>query len=177
MGESSVWRIGPVAVPWAEAGFRQGVHIKPWRCSSQAVHRWDIAPRGWGSPVAGVEHPPPLSHASPVERFSLDHPHRPARSAPPPAPCKGAGSVWRLARIECTGSRGRIFGGCQVRPRRDCQILGDCIHGESPRGGGADGVGGGTSPSPVSCVTEKPLSLDGPPPLECSLPADPHAHP
>lgn len=35
---------------------------------------------GVGLAGEGMEHPPPLSHASPVERFSLEHPHRPAAS-------------------------------------------------------------------------------------------------
>ena len=69
-GAGECLAIGPVAVHGDEAGSRQGVHIKPWRCSSPAVHRWDIAPRGWGSPVAGVEHPPPLSPVLAVERFT-----------------------------------------------------------------------------------------------------------
>ena len=112
-------------------------------------------PVGEGLTGRGMEHPPPLSHASPVERFSLEHPHRPARSAPPPAPWKGAGSEWRLARIECTGSGGRIFGGCQVRPRRDCQIPGSASMGYHPAGVGLTGRGWNI---PLPCLLSQPLN-------------------
>jgi|GEM_PF-4661194 len=57
-GRASVWRLARWPCPGTETGFRQGVHIKPWRCSSPAVHRVGIANLGWGSPVAGMEHPP-----------------------------------------------------------------------------------------------------------------------
>ena len=41
------------------------------------LYRWRITPVGVGLAGEGVEHPPPLSHASPIERCSLEHPHRP----------------------------------------------------------------------------------------------------
>ncbi|MDI3506296.1 MAG: hypothetical protein PWQ69_276 [Methanomicrobiaceae archaeon] len=58
------------------------------------------------------------------------------------------------------------LGGCQVRPRRDCQIPGDCIHGESPRGGeGLAGEGGGGDGSPLfQRVTGNGIRRPPPPP-------------
>ncbi len=60
--------------------------------------------------------PPPLSPACQsdtsfpceVGPCEVGNPPRPALPAPPPAPSRGAGSVWRLARIQCTG-KDRIF--------------------------------------------------------------------
>ena len=139
-GAGECLAIGPVAVPGDETGFRQGVHIKPWRCSSPAVHRWYIAPRGWGSPVAGVEHPPPLSHASPVERFSLEHPHLPAAPRLLPPPSEGAGSEWRLARWPCTGTEAGSLGVSGETAKRLPDPRRLHPWGITP-GGGADGEG------------------------------------
>ena len=63
----------------------------------------------------------------------------------------GRASVWRLARIPCSGLRQDLCGGCQVGPRSSGLLSRHCIHGESPRGGG-----GGTSPSP--CLMRLPLN-------------------
>ena len=59
---------------------------------------------------------------------------------------------WRLARIECTRSGGRIFGGCQVRPRSSGLLSRHCIHGESPRGGGGWNI-------PLPCLLCQPLNV------------------
>ena len=125
-----------------------------------------ISPRGGGADGEGVEHSPPLSPVSPVERYSLEHPHLPAAHAASSRPLpRGRAVDWRLARWPCPGLRQELWGGCQVRPRRDCQIPGHRIHGESPRGGRGSPVAGVEHPPPLSPVSAvERFSLDGPPP-------------
>ncbi len=73
----------------------------PWHCVDGE------SPRGEGLTGRGEAETAPPSHVacvSPVERFtSITPTSRPLRGLLPPPP-EGAGSVWRLARIQCTGT-------------------------------------------------------------------------
>ena len=80
-------------------------------------------------------------------------------------PLKGAGGVWRLARIAVHEGRERIFGEFITGNRVWGCTPGQCIDGESPRGGGADGEGGGGDGSPRPCLdVSLKTSLAGSPP-------------
>ncbi len=70
-------------------------------CSWQCVYGIS-PPWGRGSTGRGVEHPPPLSPASLVERYSPTTPTaRPLRGLLPPP--QGGGQYGMIARIRCTG--------------------------------------------------------------------------
>ena len=61
-----------------------------------------------------------------------------------------------------------------MRPRRDCQIPGDCIHGESPRGGGARRGGGWSIPLPcLLCLWLNDIRRPPPPPGRSAAPPAP----
>ena len=111
-------------------------------------------PRGGGADgEGGWRRPPPLSPVFLVERYSSTTPTaRPLRGLLPP-PREGAGKCLAIAPDSRAMGGERIFQECQVRPRRDCQIPGHCIDGESPPWEGAEGEGGGTSPAPVARVS------------------------
>jgi len=80
----------------------------------------------------GWRRPPPLSSVSLVERYSSTTPTaRPLRGLLPP-PREGAGKCLAIAPDSRAMGGERIFQECQVRPRRDCQIPGHRIYGESP---------------------------------------------
>ena len=63
----------------------------------------------------------------------------------------GAGECLAIGPVTVPWAGAGSLGGCQVRPRRDCQIPGDCIHGESPRGGGGWNI-------PLPCLLSQPLN-------------------
>ena len=67
-------------------------------------------------------------------------------------PLKGAGECLAIGPVAMSGGGDRIFGEFQVRPRRDCQIPGDCIDGESPLGDG-DGTPVRPLTIPAPCCT------------------------
>ena len=75
--------------------------------------------------------------------FAAARPHRPAaHAASARLSFRGDGQYVAIAPDRVHGEwRQDLWGGCQVRPRRDCQIPGDCIHGESPPGVGLTGRG------------------------------------
>jgi len=119
-----------------ERDFGEGVHIKPWRCSSPAVCLWGIVPPSLGVSPGTVfnlwKTPPPPGRSRVTENpFCRNTPtSRPLRGLLPPL------QRGRAVHGDWLGGRAmggeRIFQECQVRPRRDCQIPGHCIGGESP---------------------------------------------
>jgi len=142
-----------------ERDFGEGVHIKPWRCSSPAVHRWDIAPPSLGVSPGTVfnlwKTPPPPGRSRVTENpFCRNTPtsRRVPRLRPPPS--EGAGSAWRLARWPCHGGKQDLRGVSRLKSGEGNLSRGAVSTGYRLRGGGADGEGDGTSPSPVSCISD-----------------------
>jgi len=104
-------------------------------------------PRGGGADGEAETSPP-----SPVARVPL----KTSLAGTPPPP--GRASVWRLTRWPCPGLR-QDLSECHLRPRRDCQIPGHRIDGESSRGGRK------RSPRPYLIVSPKtPLQSGSQPP-------------
>ena len=118
--------------------------IKPGRSWSDAQDHTALRPL--------LRLPGPLSHASPVERFSLEHPHRPAAHAASARPLQGGGQLigdWPGGRAR---GRDRMPAGCSHHAV-EMLFLGSASMGYRPVGVGLAGGGGGTSPSPVSCLS------------------------
>jgi len=92
-------------------------------------------------------------------------PPPPGRSAASSRPRKGAGSAWRLSRIQCTGEHERdLWRGVHVDGRERIGPLTLCRWGIATRGG-ADGEGGGGDGSPLPCLdVSLKTSLAGSPP-------------
>gem|GEM_PF-5327367 len=115
-------------------------------------------------PGEGVEHPPPLSLACHRRRLSMravDHPHLPAAPRPPPAPFRGGGQCVAIGPDTVHGDETGFRQGVHIDGRERISP-GKCVDGESPPGGGADGEGGGTSPSPVAVSLVERFTLTTP---------------
>ena len=116
-----------------------------------ALYLRGIASVGEGLTGRGMEHPPPLSHASPIERFSLEHPHLPAAPRPPPAPFRGGGQCMAIGSVAVSGGRRQDSSeSSRLKPAEGDLSRGAVSTDNRPRGGGADGEGDGTSPAPVA---------------------------
>jgi len=161
-GAGECLAIGPETVPWAEAGSLGGCQVRPRRdCQIPGDCIHGESPRGGGARRwRGWNIHLPLSHASPVERFSLEHPHLPARSAPPPAPFRGGGQCLAIGLVAVPGDRDRISAGCSHQAV-EMLFPGSASMGYHPAWVGLAGGGGGTSPlSPVLAVER--FSLEHP---------------
>ena len=124
------------------------------RIGPLALYRWGIATRGRRLAGEGAERPFPCLDVSPETVFQGG-----SRSPPPPGryrgllppPSQGAGSVWRLTRIQCTGSMKGIFGkGVFTLTAERLPPPWHCIDGKSPPAGEAARRGGGGTPLPLS---------------------------
>ena len=116
-----------------------------------AVYEEGIAPWRRGSPgEGGGRRRLPLSPASLIERFSPDHPHRPALSAPPPAPSRGRAVCGDRPDTVHWEHERDLWRGVHVDGRERIGPLALCRWGIATRGG-ADGEGGGGDGSPLPC--------------------------
>ena len=132
-------------------------------------------PRGGGADGEGggtAPSPVPTCHR---ERFSIravDHPRLPALPAPPPAPSRGGGQCMAIAPDTLHGGKQDLRGVSRLKPGEGMLSRGSASMGYRPRGGGADGEGGGGDVSPLPCRSRFPLNgiyRSPPPPGRASV--------
>ncbi len=127
-------------------------------CTPRGSASMGYRPRGGGADGEGAERP------FPCLRVSLETPPPPGRyrGLLPPPP-EGAGKCLAIDPDTVSGEQERDSGVSVHTDGRERISPGRCIHGESPRGGGADGEG---AERPLSCLdVALKTSLAGSPPL------------
>ena len=130
-----------------------------------ALYLRDIAPWGRGSTGRGVEHPPPLSPASLVERYSPTTPTARPLPRPPPAPSRGGRAVWDDSPGYSARGDERDLGGVFTLTAKGCLFLAVYLRDIAPGGRGSTGRGEAETspPSPVSACHPKTSLARSPP--------------
>ncbi len=119
-------------------------------CSWQCIY--GISPRGGGGSTGrGVEHPPPLSPASLVERYSPTTPTARPLPRPPPAPSRGR-AVWDDSPDTVHGGMNGISVRVIALTAERLSVPGSVSTGYHPRGGGARRGGGRRRRLPLPCL-------------------------
>jgi hypothetical protein len=133
------------------------------------------ASMGYRPPGGGARREGGGTSPSPVptchrERFSMravDHPRLPAARAASSRPLQRGRAVHGDS--PGYGARGKqdLRGVSRLKPGEGMLSRGSASMGNRPRGGGADGEGGGTSPSPVPTCHRERFSWSTPSPVSC----------